>query len=66
MPFDAGKYGLHSYRLHITGYEEIRDDFLLSNEDRGYNSCDDTADVGKQTVPATSYQGGSARLYTGG
>ena len=28
MVLDAGKYGLYGYRPHVTGYEEIRDDFL--------------------------------------
>jgi hypothetical protein len=28
MVLDAGEYGLYGYRLHVTGYEEIRDGFL--------------------------------------
>ena len=28
--------------INVTGYEEIRDDFLSSNEDPGYTGCDDT------------------------
>ena len=66
MSLDGGRYGLYGYRLRVTGHEEIRDDFLLSKEDRGSTNCDGTADAGKQTVPDTSYECGSARLYTGG
>ena len=42
MGLDDGRYGLYGYRLYVPGYEEIRDDFLLSNEDYGDTGCDDT------------------------
>jgi hypothetical protein len=43
MGFNAGGYGLfYGYKLHVTGYDEIRDGFLSSNEDLGYTGCDDT------------------------
>ena len=35
MGFNAGTSGLYGCGLHVTGYEEIRDDFLSSNEDPG-------------------------------
>ena len=33
MVLDDGKCGHYDYRLHVTGYEEIRDDFLSSIEE---------------------------------
>jgi hypothetical protein len=36
MCFTAGMYGLYGYCLHVTCYEEIRDEFLSSNKDLGY------------------------------
>ena len=43
MGFKTGMSGLYGYRLHVTYYEEIRDDFLSSIEDPDYMTvCDDT------------------------
>jgi hypothetical protein len=42
MGFNTSMSGLYGYRLHVTGYEEIRDDFLSYIEDPSYTGCNDT------------------------
>jgi hypothetical protein len=41
MGFKISVSGLYDYRLHVTSYEEIGDDFLSSIEDPSYTGCND-------------------------
>jgi hypothetical protein len=54
MVLDDGKFGHYDYRLHVTGYDEIRDDFLSSIEKNEANTCSWCASAGYTTAATTT------------
>ena len=55
MVLDDGKCGHYDYRLHVTGYEEIRDDFLSSIEEmEQIHDCSWCVSAGCTTATTTT------------
>ena len=55
MVLDDGKCGHYDYRLHVTGYEEIRDDFLSSIEEmKQIHDCSWCVSAGCTTATTTT------------